>query len=271
MPWSKLKNIILIILAAANLCLLALVAIPTLQSGRLLSRAREDAILLLQSKGVQVDAGAVPQSMELAPQVVKRSLEGEERAAAALLGGPVTAEARGGEVYSYSNDKGSIQFHSDGTCSAQLEPGAVPLGEDRAAGCLALLKKMGVEGSILEEEGDTLLFRQTWEGWPLFTQQTALICQEGCLTAITAGRIMAVNPQPDPARQAVTVATALIDLLNGVTALGDVCNRIDVIEPGYITTAALSGSAVLTPVWRVTTDTGVYQLDAVSGEVTRVS
>ena len=134
MPWSKLKNIILIILAAANLCLLALVAIPTLQSGRLLSRAREDAILLLQSKGVQVDAGAVPQSMELAPQVVKRSLEGEERAAAALLGGPVTAEARGGEVYSYSNDKGSIQFHSDGTCSAQLEPGAAPLGEDRAAG-----------------------------------------------------------------------------------------------------------------------------------------
>ena len=59
MPWSKLKNIILIILAAANRCLLALVAIPTLQSGRLLSRAREDAILLLQSKGVQVDAGAL--------------------------------------------------------------------------------------------------------------------------------------------------------------------------------------------------------------------
>lgn len=271
MPWSKLKNIILIILAVANLCLLALVAIPTLQSGRLLSRAREDAILLLQSKGVQVEAEAVPQSMDLLPQIAKRDLEWEERSAAALLGGPVTAEARGGEVYSYYNDKGSIQFHSDGTCSAQMEPGAFPLGEDRAAGCLALLKKMGLEGEVLEDGGDALIFRQTWEGRPLFTQQITMLCQGGSLSAITAGRLMAAAPQPDSGRQTVTVATALIDLFNGVTALGDVCNRIDAIEPGYVTAAALSGATVLTPVWRVTTDTGVYQLDAVSGEVTRVS
>lgn len=271
MPWSKLKNIILIILTVTNLCLLALVAIPTLQSGRLLSQAREDAILLLQNSGVQVEADAVPQSMELPAQVAKRDLEWEERAAAALLGGPVTAQARGGEVYSYYNDRGSIQFHSDGTCSSQLEPGAVPLGEDRAAGCLALLKKMGLEGEILEDEGEALLFRQTWKGWPLFTQQITVLCQEDFLSAITAGRLMAAAPQPDPARQTVTVATALIDLFNGVTALGDVCNRIDAVEPGYITAAALTGATVLTPVWRVTTDTGVYQLDAVSGEVSRVS
>lgn len=271
MPWSKLKNIVLIILVGANLCLLALVAIPTLQSSRLLSQAREDAILLLQNSGVQVEAEAVPQSMDLPPQLAKRDLEWEERSAAALLGGPVTAQARGGEVYSYENDRGSIQFHSDGTCSAQLKPGAVPLGEDRAAGCLALLKEMGLEGEILEEEGDTLLFRQTWKGLPLFTQQAALVCQEGSLSAITSGRLMAAAPQPDSARQTVTAATALIDLFNGVTALGDVCNRIDAIEPGYITSAALTGATVLTPVWRVTTDTGVYQLDAVSGEVSRVS
>ena len=67
------------------------------------------------------------------------------------------------------------------------------------------------------------------------------------------------------------MATALIGCLNGVSALGDVCNRIDMIEPGYVAAASLSGPIVLTPVWRITTDTGAYQLDTVTGGVTRVS
>ena len=49
------------------------------------------------------------------------------------------------------------------------------------------------------------------------------------------------------------------------------CNRIDAIEEGYVTASSLAGPTVLTPVWRVTTDTGAYQLDAVTGGVTRVS
>ena len=271
MPWSKLKNIILIILAAANLCLLALVAFPSIQSGRLRSQAREEAIRFLQDRGVQVDGGIIPQSVDLPPQTAERDLKGEERTAAALLGSPVTAEARGGEVYRYFNDNGSIQFHSDGSCSARLEPEAFPLGEDRRAGCLAILERMGLNGEILEEEGDTLVFRQTWEGRPLFTQQMTLACENGGLAGIAAGRLLAAAPQADPTRQTVAAATALIRFINGVNGLGDVCNRIDAVEPGYVTAVSLSGPTVLTPVWRVTTDTGAYQLDMVSGGVTRVS
>lgn len=271
MPWSKLKNVILAILAAANLCLLALVAVPAIQSGRLMDRAREEAIQFLQSRGVQVEADMIPQAMELTPQSAERDLEGEERAAAALLGSPVTAEARGGEVYRYFNENGSIQFHRDGTCSARLEPAAFPLGENRKTGCLTVLERMGLKGDILSEEGDVLVFRQTWEGSPLFTQQMTLTCQGNALAGITAGRQLVAVPQADPTRQTVTVATALIELLNGVSALGDVCNRIDAIETGYVTSVSLSGPTMLTPVWRVTTDTGAYQLDTVTGGVTRVS
>ena len=72
-------------------------------------------------------------------------------------------------------------------------------------------------------------------------------------------------------RKTVTVATALISFLNGVGALGDVCNHIDAVEQGYSAAASLSGPILLTPVWRVTTDTGAYQLDTVTGGVTRVS
>ena len=97
------------------------------------------------------------------------------------------------------------------------------------------------------------------------------MCQGDSLTAITAGRQLVGKPQEDTSRQTISVATALIDFVNGVNALGDVCNRIDAIQPGYVTAASLSGPTALTPVWRMTTDTGAYQLDTVTGAVTRVS
>lgn len=271
MPWSKIKNIILAILAVTNLALLVLVGGQTIQDRRLLSQAREDAIQFLRGRGVEVDESIIPQSMDLKPQIVERDLAGEERAAAALLGSPVTAESRGGEVYRYYNGSGSVQFHSDGTFSAQLKEGAFPLGADRGADCLALMEKMGFQGTILSERGEELTFRQSWKGTPLFTQQVTLVCRGGQLTAMTSGRQLVGRPQEDPARSSITVATALINFVNGVSALGDVCNRIDAIEPGYVAAASLSGPIVLTPVWRVTTDTGAYQLDAVTGGVTRVS
>ena len=259
MPWTKLKNIILAILVLTNVCLLSLVAGPAIQSKRQLSQAREEAIHFLQNRGMQVEEDVIPQSMELTPQVLERDLEEEARAAAALLGGPASVQARGGGVYRY------------GTVSARFKPEAFPLGTDRREACLALMGRMGCEGTILEETENELIFRQSWRGSPLFTQQVTLTCGEKGLTSITAGRQLIGRPQEDPGRSTLSVSTVVIDFINGVSALGDVCNRIDSIEPGYITAASLSGPTVLTPVWRVTTDTGTYQIDTVTGGVSRVS
>ena len=63
MPWTKLKNIILAILAVTNLSLLLLVGGQALQSGRQASQAREDAIRFLRSRGVEVEDRTIPQTM----------------------------------------------------------------------------------------------------------------------------------------------------------------------------------------------------------------
>lgn len=271
MEWPKLKNIILIILVLTNLCLLAFVAQKELRNDQLQRQARKEAIQFLADRGVAVEEKQVPENMELMPQTAERNLEEESQLAAALLGQGVKAEDRGAGVYRYSNSSGTLQFHSDGSFSAELTPGAFPLGENRTEGCLELLEKLRFEGELLSEREDALVFRQTWNGYPLFTQQVTLEVTNGCLTAMTSGRRLIGEPVEDTSRQPITVVTALVRFLNGLNALGDVCSRIDAITPGYVAATSLSGSMTLTPVWQITTDTGAYQLDTITGELSRVA
>ena len=86
-----------------------------------------------------------------------------------------------------------------------------------------------------------------------------------------SGQRLGGTPTEDGTRQALPPASALIQLLHGINELGDVCSSIVGIQPGYAARSALTGVTLLTPVWQVSTDTVVYQLDLVSGAVTRLS
>ena len=271
MEWSKLKNIILIILAITNLCLLVFVVNRELQDSSQQRQARQDAIQMLEGRGIQVEEDQIPHQTVLLPQVVERDLEEEGALAIQLLGGDVQVEAPGGGVYRYFNDKGSVQFHSDGAFSGTFSSGTFPVGEEPVRTCLDVLERMGFQGEIIGEETDELTFRQLWEGVPLFNQQVTLVLEDGYVTAMTAGRRLVGEPAEDPGRSTITVATALIQFLNGVDGLGDVCSRVDTITRGYVSSTALSGPMTLTPVWNIVTDTGAYQLDMVTGVLSRVT
>ncbi|MEA4933349.1 MAG: hypothetical protein VB071_07195 [Lawsonibacter sp.] len=269
MEWPKLKNIVLIILALTNLFLFIFVAGRDLQNSDYQRKARSDAIQFLVDRGITVTESQVPHKMDLAPQTVERDLEQEGALAAQLLNGSVQVEARGGEVYRYFNENGSIQFHSDGAFAATFASGVFQVGEDREKDCLALLTKLNFEGKLIEKQTDSLTVQQLWNGVPLFTQQVTLELRDNCVTSMTAGRRLVGQPVPDTARKTVTVATAMIEFFNSVNALGDVCSRVDSITQGYASSIALSGPMTLTPVWRIVTDTGAYQLDLVTGTLTR--
>lgn len=271
MEWPKLKNIILIILALTNLCLLVFVVQRELRDSQLQRQARREAIQFLQDRGVTVEEERVPQTMELRAQTVERDLEREQDLACALLGQEVSGEDRGAGVYRYSGTAGAIQFHSDGSFSAQFTAGAFPLGEGREERCLEILETLDFQGEIVERDADTLTVRQYWEGYPLFSQQVVLEMTEDCLMAMRSGRRLVGQPVADESQGTISVVTALIDFLNGLNALGDVCSRIDTISQGYVASASLSGTMTMTPVWRITTDTGAYQMNLLSGELGRVS
>jgi hypothetical protein len=109
------------------------------------------------------------------------------------------------------------------------------------------------------------------DGARLFTQQVTILWNEEGVVGIESGRRICAQPQPEEDRETIDLSTALINFYNGLNRMGDVCSRVDSIIPGYVSSTALNQRLSLTPVWRVTTDTGAYQLNLVSGELTRLA
>lgn len=271
METPKLKNVVLIILVVTNLCLLIFVAQSEWKGIYLRWQARAQAIHFLEQKEVDVDESLIPREVDLQPGTAERSLEWEEELAVQLLSGPVEMENRGAGVYRYQNEQGFVQFHSDGAFQAEFVPGAVPISDNWERDCLDLLSRIGFDGRLMDDAGGRWVFCQMWQDCPLFSCQVTVEEGDGCVVALTSGRRLVGKPAQDSSRQTITVSTALIRLYNGINGLGDVCSRIDAIEAGYVTSSVLSSAMAVTPVWQVTTDTGLYQLDLVTGSMTRIS
>ena len=276
MEWSKIKSIIILILALLNGFLLFLVMSREIQDSRIQEQARQDAIAVIQGSGVILEEETVPRSSALQPQLVTRDLEVEGDLAARLLGESVVTEPRGGDVYLYYNDAGSIQFHSTGDFLASFSPGTFPLGsQDVTEHAAAVLERLDFTGqplatSFADGEG-SITFCQTWNGTLLLDCLATLNYAGGELVSITDGRRLPGTPHADPNQSTISVPTALMRLFNGLTELGDIYRQIQSITQAYTLSVTLSGPARLTPVWYVQTDTGTYQLDMVSSALSRIS
>lgn len=272
MEGTKIKNIVIIILLLLNGFLLVLVGGRWAQDTQSHDAARDSAIQVIRDSGITLEDTAVPREISLSSLQAPRDLSRENALAAKLLGSGMTVEARGGDVYRYESERGWVQFHSTGEFLAEFAPGVFALGEEEAAQHGArLLAALDVETMMLEETSQSATFCQTVNGAPVLGCQATLNYRDGSLVSITDGLRVPGQPHPGGEESPVSVATTLMRLYNGLNELGDLYHRIDSIEPAYTLSVNLSGPAQLAPVWYVKTDTGAYQLDTRTGQVSRAS
>ena len=97
---------------------------------------------------------------------------------------------------------------------------------------------------------------------------TVFSYQDGELRQIDAQRLSGTAQQAAGGETLLSTATVLIRFLAGINdGAVRVCTEIQDMTPGY--QANLSRPVTyLSPVWRITTDTGVYYMDGVTGEIT---
>lgn len=273
MEWRRLKNIIILILLLVNCFLLVLVGTRYTASVQYERAALERTVEVLAAQGIQVDPDSLTPADGLPPLTVERDLAREEALARALLGEAVDAESRGGGLYLYRGATGEVSLRAGGELSAALADSDYWQTDRPEAHAAALLRRMGVEAEPISPSGagEAVRFRQLWNGVPIYSCEVEFVYEDGLLRSIR-GTLLTAGQAEQEEGTALTLPTALLRFLDGVTDTGDVCSSIQSMRAGYRAAAQpLTGGTRLTAVWLVSSNTAEYYLDCATGALTRLT
>ena len=275
MEWHRLKNIMILILLLLNGFLLVLVGTRRSEAAWYDQAALERTVEVLADRGIEVDPDGLSSAEGLPPLSLERDPDAEQELICALLDEAVEADNRGGGLYLYQGALGEVSVRAGGEISAVLADSPVwdaGSPEDQAA---ALLKRMGVSARQLRRstrDGRTeIRFQQLWNNAPVFSCEVEFVYEDGRLRTIQ-GTLLTAGPEVEEQGEILSLSTALMRFLDGVTATGDVCSAIQSMEAGYrIVSRPLSGGVRLTAVWLVSSNTADYYLDGATGALTRLA
>lgn len=270
MEWSKLKNVILLMLLGVNAILLLLVGSQASQDRRYQAETRQAAQAVLEQGGIDFTLDEFPADLTLPVTTVTRDRTGEEGVATALLG-EVTLVGESEVRPRYSGPGGAAEFSMNGSFTIRLTAGTWTLGgeQDYETASQACLEAMGFTGTLsgTDRNGQetVLTYYQSWEGSPLFSCTIRLHWQEEDLIQVEGQRLDG-SVSATSSKSLLSTPTILVRFLAGINEGGYVCSRVDAMDGGYLLSSNTTRQVQLTPVWRFVTDTGTYYVNAVTGE-----
>ena len=271
MKTSRIKSIIIVILALVNVFLLVLLLSRQSQQRTAYSRSVEQLSLLLSENGISLDPVLLPQETSLPTAQPSRNADAESMFAQKLLG---DAELRdvGGGISVYQSGSSSIQFRAGGTVEGTVSVAA----ENPLRLCDQLLGGWGYSAdtalrstgaSVSESGSGTVRMLRKIDDRCVFNAPLLLTFEDHVLTEV-AGSFL---PDVSTAKQGagIDAVTALVRFLDYRNANGIVCTEIVRIEAGYLLQESASAAAKLLPVWQITTNISNYYVNYISGDILR--
>lgn len=278
MPVSKLKNLVILILLLANLAMLGLLVPGQMEERREAESLRQSLSELYAAQDVVLDPAIIPDTVTLYALELGEDAAADLQAAKALLGDHVLVQDDSTRyLRTYQSEDGVCSLGRAGTFRAQLKNQAESSDLTKAA--QKTLKRMGFRYSSLGEPVRlragvyTVTATQSVLDAPVFEGELTLTYSNNCLTALDGVFFTGVGTLTRVSETAcISAADALVSFLSARYDLGWVGSEIVAMEQGYLRSETAAAAAVhLTPVWRLTTDTGAFYINGVSGEVTAVS
>ncbi len=271
MSASRMKNLILLILALCALGLLAVVVPDRLTQNRQQRQMLAELKTLYASFDLTLDLPALPRS----PQLYSVELPNPDAlsAARALLG--QDASSAGDEdryEAEYTAAHGTLRVTRSGSFQAQLTGGR-PVGSIDSAAA-RLLRTLGYQVQTLapavrtDDGAEVVRATQKLLGVPVFEDSLDVIYRDGVLSALDGvfytGSDSATRVSQTPG---ISCADALTQFLASRDALGWVGSRVSDVTQGYLPTETASASVWFVPTWRIETDTGSFYVSGVTREV----
>lgn len=266
---GKLKNIVLVILVVTNALLLGLMAFQQLESRQYRQQALQDAVELLAQQGIAAQIQDMPRQDFPVPQALDQDSEGELRSFAALLGEDTRLTQRG-LVSLYTGAMGQAEVRDDGAFWATLAPGSYPLGEESMERHAAqVLSAMDIPCQLTGGDESAVTAVEMLGEVPVFSCTLTLRYDNGELRSVSGYRLPGRATPDAQGGSPLSTATLLVRFRAAVMASGDTCTAITAATQGYTLGIDSNRKTRLTPVLRLETDTNLYILDALTGELSR--
>ena len=258
----RLKNIIILILALLNVCLLGTLAMRTSAEHASRRQAREQLVALYAAAGVSLDEHLISNETPPSALTLTRDETEEQSLAGYLLGGTPVRADQGGGIFSYTGEYGAAQFRSNGSFDAVCDR---PL-EDPEAFLREFCSTYGYQEVSASPEEGTVTVTQYYQDYPVVGCSVTFTLEGGTLKRIIGTHL------PDSAATAVgeeplSALSALTAFLNTIRegAVGTAVTDLHLCYELQSTTTALM---TLSPAWCVTTDTASYYVNCLTGAVT---
>ena len=265
MKTSRLKNVIIVILALANAFLLVLLVSRRAQERSARDRAEEQLIELYAASGVELPAALIPaEEGRLSSADPVRSLSAEAAFAGAILGDCMSEDVGGG-IYRYSGEAGQCLLRSGGTVEAALDR-AVDDPETFFESLFSAYGYAALFSDLNDGTGTVTAVRMLPSGM-VFNAELELQFSRSRLLSVTGSFVPPVEPVERG--EGIDSVTALVRFLDYSNLSGEVCTAVTEVRGGYLLQSTASASQRLVPAWRITTDVNRYYVNILTGEVTR--
>lgn len=266
---TKVKNIVILILAAVDIFLLILVLPRAAEQRRADREVTSQIVAILNENNISLTPGSIPDSGSVRIVTAVRDTREEARAAQMLLGDAVCQDLGGG-IFTYTGTGGRVTFRAGGEFEAEIttpQSGRL-FSRDNAE---RLLKKLGIQYCRLDSltsGGKTALSAAlTLGGTEIYGDTVVLVYGEGGLESIS-GHWYSNGSLAYSDTEEVSISTALLSFINSRDQLGYVFGEITGISTVYVRSGGTE--ILLVPAWRIITDAGEFQVSFLTLQVTRV-
>lgn len=263
MKTSRLKNIVILILALANVFLAALLLVQQSQQRAAYRRTCEELTALCALDGISIDAAALPRDDALATVDLARDTDTEQQFAELLLGSVQRIDAGGG-IYRYEGASGSAVLRSGG----QVEVVCTRAVDDPDALCAEVFSAFGYTETQRAADGNEITATRRLGEDGIFNAWLTLRFDGDTLTGADGVLLPAGSGRLDA--DGLDAVSAVVSYLDYRNASGVICTAITGVQRGYLLQSAASAPLRLVGVWRIETDVASYYVNSSNGEVLRV-
>ncbi len=268
METYRLKNIVIVILLILNFFLLFLVASRYYTKHQSEQELIHQTVTLLQSNQISIDPALLDTEEHLFTYFNERNSHDELVFASTLLGTINTQHDNGGGSYLYKNQSGSITFRSNG--AFELDVYTPSLYVSDYEDFIRDYCPRNYRFSKITEEDTHVIVKATpyIKGLPIYNASIDFVFKDHYLISASGFFVpSSIENQSSVSGSLTEKCSAVIAWMDYCIKEGRISNSVDAISSGYFLQSTTSFPLLLSPVYKIDTNTYSYYVNAANGHI----